>query len=114
MKHGDPTLDDFATLERSLVNLDYLWEQAGMNYTPKIHGVLSHAVEQMKRFGGIGDLLEDDLEHLHQTLKKNSDRTSRIKNKIQQAESHSKMEAKLNNKEMNRIQKWRQSLIIKK
>jgi hypothetical protein len=71
-----------------------------MNYTPKIHGVLSHAAEQMKRLGGIGDLLEDDLEHLHQTSKKISDRTSKIKNKIQQAESHSKMEAKLNNKEI--------------
>ncbi len=70
MKHGDPTLDDFATFERSLVNLDCLWEQAGMNHTPKIHGVLSHAVEQMKRLGGIGDLLEDDFEHLHQTSKK--------------------------------------------
>jgi hypothetical protein len=32
--------------------------------------------------------------------KKISDRTSKIKNKIQQAESHSEMEAKLNNKEI--------------
>ncbi len=90
MKHGDPTADDFANLQRSLVNLDYVWEQAGMIYTPKIHGILSHAVEQMKRLGGVGDLLEDDLEPLHQTSKKNSDRTTKIKNKIQQAESHSK------------------------
>jgi hypothetical protein len=100
MKHGDPTADDFAILTRSLVNLDYLWAQAGMNYKPKIYGVLSHAAEQMKRLGGIGDLLEDDLENLHQTSQKISDRTSKIKNKIQQAESHSKIEAKLNNNEI--------------
>jgi hypothetical protein len=41
-----------------------------MNYTPELHGVLSHAVEQMKLLGGVGDLLEDDLELLHQTSKK--------------------------------------------
>jgi hypothetical protein len=70
MKDGEPTAEDFAILERCLVNLDYLWTQAGMNYMPKIHGVLSHAAEQMKRLGGIGDLLESDLEHLHQTSKK--------------------------------------------
>jgi hypothetical protein len=91
-------VEDFAILERSLVNLDYIWTQAGMNYTPEIHGVLSHAAEQINRLGGIGDRLEDDLEHLHQTSKKISHRTSKIKNKIQQAESHSKMEIMLNNK----------------
>jgi hypothetical protein len=32
--------------------------------------------------------------------KKISDRTNRIKNKVQQAESHSKIEAKINNKEI--------------
>ena len=45
-------------------------------------------------------MLEDDLEHLHQTSKRISDRTSRMKNKMQQAISHSKIEAKLNNKEI--------------
>ncbi len=67
MKHGESIAEDFAILERSLVNLDYLWTQAGMNYSPEIHGVLSHAAEQMKRLGAIGDLLENGLERLHQT-----------------------------------------------
>jgi hypothetical protein len=44
-----------------------------MASTPKIHGVLSHAVEQVERLNGIWDLLEDDLEHLHQMSKKNGD-----------------------------------------
>jgi hypothetical protein len=38
--------------------------------------VLSHAFEQWVRLGGFGDLLEDDLEHLHQILKSIPDRTS--------------------------------------
>jgi hypothetical protein len=66
MKNGEPTQEDFEILKRSLLNLDYLWTQAGMSYTPKIHGILSHAAEQVQRLGGIGDLLEDELEHLHQ------------------------------------------------
>jgi len=100
MKHGEPKEEDFEILNRSLLNLDYLWAQAGMSYRPKIHGVLSHAAEQVQCLGGIGDLLEDELEHLHQMSKKISERTSRIKNKVQQAESHSKIEAKINNKEI--------------
>jgi hypothetical protein len=60
-------------------------------------------------FRGIGDMLEDDLEHPHQQSKKITDRTSQIKNKVQQAISHSKMEAKLQNKEI--IQKTLESRV---
>jgi hypothetical protein len=48
MKNGEPTQEDFEILKRSLLNLDYLWTQAGMSYTPKIHGILSHAAEQVQ------------------------------------------------------------------
>jgi len=65
---------------------------AGLSFTPKIHGVLAHASDQVELIGGIGDLLEDDLEHLHQMSQKISYRTGRIKNAVQQALSHSKME----------------------
>jgi hypothetical protein len=103
MKHGAPKESDYEILERSLMNLDFLWRQAGISFTPKIHGILCHAFQQMKRLGGFGDLLEDDLEHLHQMSKAISDRTSRIKNKQQQAFSHSKIEAKLNNKDIKAV-----------
>jgi hypothetical protein len=36
-------------------------------------------VEQAERLGGIGDLLEDDLEQLHQTSKKNYGSNKQIK-----------------------------------
>jgi hypothetical protein len=63
--------------------------------------VLTHAADQAERIGGIGDLLEDDLEQLHQIYKKITDRTGRIKNNAQhEAKSHSQMEAKLINREI--------------
>jgi len=79
---------------------------------PKIHGVLAHAADQVELLGGIGDMLEDDLEHLHQMSQKISYRTSRIKNVAQQATSHSKIEAKLNNKEI--IDKTKESQLHSK
>ncbi len=79
MKHGAPTESDYEILECSLMNLDFLWRQAGISFTPKIHSILCHAFQQMKRLGGFGDLLEDDLEHLHQMSKAISNCTSCIK-----------------------------------
>ncbi len=100
IRRGELKENDVSELKSAQLSLDYLWSAAGLSFTPKIHGVLSHAVEQVERLKGIGDLLEDDLEHLHQMSKKITDRTSRIKNKHHQARSHSQMEAKLNNTEI--------------
>jgi hypothetical protein len=47
----------------------------------------------MKEFQGIGDMLEDDVEHIHQIAAQIESRTSRMKNKAQQAFVHSKIEA---------------------
>ena len=58
-----------------------------------IHGLLMHAVPQMRRLNGIGDTLEDDVERIHQISAKIESRVSRMKNKGQQAHVHSKMEA---------------------
>jgi hypothetical protein len=90
-----------------MINGQYLWSQAGLSFTPKIHGMLAHAADQVEHLGGIDDMLEDDLEHLHQVSKKISDRTSKIKNITRQALSHSKIEATLNNKEI--IEKMKES-----
>jgi hypothetical protein len=59
--------------------------------------MLCHAFPQMQRLNGFGDLLEDDLKHLHLISKTISDSTSHIKSKEQQALMHSKLEAKCNN-----------------
>jgi predicted small metal-binding protein len=47
-----------------LANLDYLWKVA--SYTPKIQRILVHALDHMKGLQGIGDMLEDDVEHINQ------------------------------------------------
>jgi hypothetical protein len=99
-------------LRRSIEKLNYLWSHAGLSFTPKIHGMLGHAADQVELLGGIGDMLEDDLEHLHQVSKKITDRTNKIKNITQQALSHSKIEAKLNNKEI--IEKTKASQLSSK
>ena len=46
----------------------------------------------MQRFGGIGDTLEDDVEHMHQMAARIESRVSRMKNKGQQPFVHSKIE----------------------
>ncbi len=61
---------------------------------------LSHAFQQMKKLGGHGDFLEDDLEWLDQMINDTSEYTSNIKNKEQQTYSNSKFVAKLNKKDI--------------
>jgi hypothetical protein len=79
IKQGQLKDADLHELRRSIASLDYLWTIAGLSFTPKIHGVLAHASDQVELIEGIGDLLEDDLEHLHQMSQKISYRTGRIK-----------------------------------
>ncbi len=47
----------------------------------------------MKRCQGIGDILEDDVEHIHQMAVSIEMNTSRMPNKAQQPFIHSKIEA---------------------
>jgi hypothetical protein len=92
MKQGESQESDFELAEKYLENLHYLWKQANLTFTPKIHSLLNHVVEQMRKYNGIGDTLEDDVERIHQIAAKIETRVSRMKNKGQQAHVHSKME----------------------
>ncbi len=100
VKQGALRDDDICDLWRSIQNLDYLWNSAGLSFTPKIHGMLAHATDQIECLGGNGHMLEDDLGHMHQVSQKISHRTSRIKNFTQQALSHSKIESRLQKQEI--------------
>ena len=97
LKYKEPKDEDYLILQRAILNLDYLWKVAGLSFTPKVHSLLGHAVQQMKRFEGIGDMLEDDVERIHQIATKIESRVTRIKNKNMQALAHSKIEAVQNN-----------------
>jgi hypothetical protein len=93
LKYKEPKEEDYSILDRSLNNLDYLWKVANLSFTPKIHSILAHALEQMSRLQGIGDMLEDDVEHIHQMAARIETRTSRMNNKALQPFIHSKVEA---------------------
>jgi hypothetical protein len=57
-------------LETSVANLHYRWTQAHLNFIPKLHSTLEHSLDHMRRFNGIGNMLEDDVEHIHQIAAK--------------------------------------------
>jgi hypothetical protein len=65
MKQSEAQETDFLLADAYLVNLHYLWTQANLSFTPKIHCLLNHAVEQMRKYNGIGDTLENDVERIH-------------------------------------------------
>jgi hypothetical protein len=48
IKRGELKESDVSDLKRAQQSLDYLWSSAGMSFTPKIHGVLSHVVKQVE------------------------------------------------------------------
>jgi hypothetical protein len=62
----DLTQEDYNILEVSIANLNYLWLQAHLNFTPKLHSTVEHSLDRMRCFNGIGDMLADDVEHIHQ------------------------------------------------
>jgi DNA-binding ferritin-like protein (Dps family) len=88
MKFQEPGDKDYDILQKALQNLDYLWKNAGLSYTPKLHSVLVQAMEQMRECQGIGDMLGDDVEHIHQLAAKIEARTNRMKDKFWQAFVH--------------------------
>ena len=92
LKCGEPTEDDYQVVDKCLGKIHELWVLAHLNFTPKMHSLLCHGLEHMQRFGGIGDTLEDDVEHLHQMSARIESRVTRMKNKGQQAFVHSKIE----------------------
>ena len=58
--------DIYDILQASIANLNYLWLQAHLNFTPKLHSTVEHSLDRMRCFNGIGDMLADDVEHIHQ------------------------------------------------
>jgi hypothetical protein len=102
IKSGCAHEDDCMTLERSLKNLQQLWNAANLSLTPKLHALLSHAPKQMRKFKGIGDLLEDDVEKMHQIAGNFEARSSRLKGALGRAVAQAKMEAMSHN---NSVQK---------
>jgi len=92
LKNGEPCQQDYQALEKCIEKLHELWALAQLNYTPKMHSILNHGLEHMRRYNGIGDTREDDVKRMHQMSARIEARTSRMKNKGQQSFVHSKIE----------------------
>jgi hypothetical protein len=94
IKSGEAKDEDYDVLEEALDTLRDLWKRAAtLNHTPKLHSVLTHSLKQMRLYGGIGDLLEDDVEKMHQIAGRFESRVSRIKGANSRAVAQAKMEA---------------------
>jgi hypothetical protein len=80
-----------------LIALRVGWEAAHLSHMPKLHSLLMHAVPQVKMFGGIGDILEDDIEKMHQIASWTESRVSRLKTANGRALAEAKIEAMSHN-----------------
>ena len=66
----DPTLAEVEEIKVSIKGLELLWNELDLSITPKMHILLEHTVEQVIRFGGISDKVEDFVEKSHQIGKR--------------------------------------------
>jgi hypothetical protein len=85
---------------------------------PKLHSLLDHALKKAREIGGFGDMLEDNVEMMHQIAGRFESRASKIKRHEKQAFSHTKTEAILqdvqNNIKESQLKSKRPLLINKK
>jgi hypothetical protein len=93
IKSGEAMEEHYELLDKSLITLQNSWEAAFLNHTPKFHSLISHASPQMKQLGGIGDILEDDVEKMHQIASRSESRVSRLKSVNSRAMAEAKIEA---------------------
>ena len=74
-----PTEEDYEKTEKAIKAMEKKWEEMGMSKTPKSHLLFDHALDDMKKYGGLGDKVEDFLERLHQLQLKLDAVTMRMK-----------------------------------
>jgi hypothetical protein len=108
LNYNEPQPEDYSILETALDNLDYSWKIANLSYTPKILSILAHALEQMKCCQGICDMLENDVEHMHQLAARIETCTSRMTNKALEPFIHSKIQTIQNCQTVKGMQSLRQ------
>lgn len=65
----DPTPDEIESVEVATDMLEKVWRKLQLSITPKCHIMFDHIMDQVKEHKGIVDILEDYVEHAHQTGK---------------------------------------------
>ena len=69
---------------------------------PKFHSLLEHAVKQARVIGGYANMIEDDVEMMHQIAGRFKSSASKIKGHEKQALSRIKMEAIMHSKDVQK------------
>ena len=62
----DPTEEEMRETVDRIAIMKTLWLDMCLSETPKAHLVFSHAADDQRRYGGLGDKIEDPLEKRHQ------------------------------------------------
>jgi hypothetical protein len=96
MPFGTPKEEQFTMLEEALVQIKKLWNELGLSHTPKYHVLLRHALEQMRRIDGLGEMLEDHVEKSHQGMDKFHQRVATLRNYEMRAKCYSHHEKTAN------------------
>lgn len=79
-----PSDEEVEETKIAMKKLQAYWETAKISVTPKAHAFFVHGIDQMERFDGIADKVEDFLEKAHQTGKKLNNLTVRMPQKFEQ------------------------------
>ena len=65
--NGVPKESEYQRFKFSIEQVDSIWKTLpDLSYTPNHHAWLHHALPQMREFDGSGDILEDEVEKIHQ------------------------------------------------
>ena len=76
----NPTEQEIDETKNVISKLEELWHELDLNITPKFHILVKHTIEQVIRFGGIADKVEDFVEKSHQTRKQLNHLVARMNN----------------------------------
>jgi hypothetical protein len=100
MPFGTLKEEDYTMLEEALHEIEKLWEKLDLSYTPKFHALMRHALEQMRRVVGFGEMLEDHVEKSHQDMDTFHQRVARLRSFEKRANSYSRHEKTVNDPEV--------------
>jgi hypothetical protein len=81
-------------------NVLAFWRYVGLSVTPKMHCLEDHVVPYMEKYGGFGDMGEDEGERGHQVGHGNEDRSRNLRNHTAKASAHAEWEAMVKNEDV--------------
>ena len=97
----DTHINDF---KKHLVQCELMWRKLGLNWTPKWHSLLEHALECLRLTGGFMQMQEDGLELYHQTGHRDMKRFESVREYQKMANSLVKAEHRRNNLKLQKQQ----------